>query len=613
MRRAYPALPRFISDTPVKPPPDADSDELERWAAWCLSNFTCYRKGTTPAAPYYPTFQRWDAQCGGNMSKKHTNTNEPIQPTPHAPNQQSTVPQDSDPLQIDSSSIKTLEDLWTLPGSEALAQRHLPELLPLSPALHRDVPEQDTQHAIDCTITNAPSIPCLSSLNHIAHYIMTNSNSRAQARQHCQQASQLRRQLHNLAKEVGGAFGDDDEPQPWHGDDDDLEDYDLQEEENPLPHITDCEPSSHMEDFEREVATLNNHLLRSSTVSALQCPSMDSLPATNPHNHNVVIPGTATNMAALTKIKDPALTITKANKHLQHNKAIEQTLRLERTTPSKVQAVLEVHTVGNAATSSPQVHYIPVGQSPAFVQLEEKPTITDTIRLFTLNLKQALALTVLADRMLSKLADEEQPQLLFLMLGDPGTGKSQVIKAFEWFAFQHGASHRIAVTSYTWRAALHVSNDVYPASSTSTFFGIDSVKGNKLQTSPNIRQRTQNNLTEVWFSLTDEISFVDQAHFVAMHRSCCAAMGDFKRPFGNLPCVGGVGDMQQLPPVAGSPQYAPKSRSISTSSITNGKGRDLWEQFQTVIMLTEQNRIQTDDEDGQKLLRFVKVFCNIDR
>ena len=156
---------------------------------------------------------------------------------------------------------------------------------------------------------------------------------------------------------------------------------------------------------------------------------------------------------------------------------------------------------------------------------------------------------------MTRLAKEVQPQLLFLLLGDPGTGKSQVLKALEWFAFQHQAAHRIAVTAYTWRAALHVSNDTYPARSTSTFFGIDSMKNHKLHPSPNIRQRTQQNLTDVWFSLTDEISFVDQVHFAAMHKAMCMATTDHLHPFGGLECVAWIGNMQQLPPVAGAPLF----------------------------------------------------------
>jgi len=99
------------------------------------------------------------------------------------------------------------------------------------------------------------------------------------------------------------------------------------------------------------------------------------------------------------------------------------------------------------------------------------------------------------------------------------------------------------------------------------------------------------------------------------------ATTDHLHPFGGLECVAGIGNMQQLPPVAGAPLFVkdhkpaqqPPPPTTSASNTTTSQGRELWELFQDVIILTEQNRIAVDDEDGQKLLKYVQVFCNIDR
>ena len=68
-----------------------------------------------------------------------------------------------------------------------------------------------------------------------------------------------------------------------------------------------------------------------------------------------------------------------------------------------------------------------------------------------------------------------------LLLGEPGTGKSRVLKALQWWALQIGGVDLMAVVAYTWRAALLVGTPDNPACSTSTFFAIDSYKDDRLR------------------------------------------------------------------------------------------------------------------------------------
>lgn len=59
VRRARPALPRFIGDVPVQPAETADDEDESAWAAYCLANYSIYTADAMPAAPYHVTAQRW--------------------------------------------------------------------------------------------------------------------------------------------------------------------------------------------------------------------------------------------------------------------------------------------------------------------------------------------------------------------------------------------------------------------------------------------------------------------------------------------------------------------------------------------------------------------------
>ena len=75
----------------------------------------------------------------------------------------------------------------------------------------------------------------------------------------------------------------------------------------------------------------------------------------------------------------------------------------------------------------------------------------------------------------------------FLLLGEPGTGKSRVLKALQWWALQIGGGELMAVVAYTWRASLLLGTPDNPACSTSTFFAIDSFKDDVLRSTGKVR------------------------------------------------------------------------------------------------------------------------------
>jgi hypothetical protein len=154
------------------------------------------------------------------------------------------------------------------------------------------------------------------------------------------------------------------------------------------------------------------------------------------------------------------------------------------------------------------------------------PSVQDTIDLFTLSSDQAVVFDLLASLLLEEKAGRKQPQRRVVLSGQPGSGKSQVLHALLWFAYQHDCSSLIAVVSYTWRAALHVTTATHTGLSTSNFYGVCCKYPSGPQ-KPAQYGKVQEYLRGKRLIFHDEYSFIDQAHLAACSQSatrCGAAM-----------------------------------------------------------------------------------------
>ena len=151
---------------------------------------------------------------------------------------------------------------------------------------------------------------------------------------------------------------------------------------------------------------------------------------------------------------------------------------------------------------------------PPYIRLASPPTVQHTISLFRLDTEQQFPLRIMIHTLESDVKGEAPDQLLMSIMGGAGTGKSEVIKAFLWHAYQHGLNDRIAVTSYTWKAALLVGNEHNPAFSTTSLFGT-AHKYNKTNGGTNKCMSLLH--PNIRFVIHDELSFDSQAHFGVSH------------------------------------------------------------------------------------------------
>lgn len=120
-------------------------------------------------------------------------------------------------------------------------------------------------------------------------------------------------------------------------------------------------------------------------------------------------------------------------------------------------------------------------QPPPEIRLAngERPSEEDTILLFQLHELQGLAFRILARTLMAEKNNEPIPQLRMAISGQAGTGKSEVLKALIWYAFQHDMSRLLGVTSFQWKAAVLIRTPNTPAVSSCSFYGINPYSGIK--------------------------------------------------------------------------------------------------------------------------------------
>lgn len=301
-----------------------------------------------------------------------------------------------------------------------------------------------------------------------------------------------------------------------------------------------------------------------------------------------------------------------------------RSLHLFTDSEGRLRAKVEV-LASHTASSPPNVEILPIGAHPPDnIKLALRPTIAQTATLYGLDHEQLLPFVLAAEKLLLGSLDKPLPPLRLALMGKAGTGKSKVLTALLWLAFQHDKSQSIAVLSYTWRAVLHISTRNNMGVSTTTFFGIDMFSKDLRITDKDLQKLYGNLNPEVHFIFVDEIGFIDCHHFSSMHEGAVlASSSDGRLPsslndaFGRFDMLC-TGDFLQHQPIGGEPLFSPLltveqilrvPAGLTPKSMLKRKhrmdceqaGRLAWRQFDDVIILRNQHRV-TADEDGQRLL-----------
>ncbi|KAJ5100153.1 hypothetical protein N7532_007154 [Penicillium argentinense] len=206
-----------------------------------------------------------------------------------------------------------------------------------------------------------------------------------------------------------------------------------------------------------------------------------------------------------------------------------------------------------------------------------------------LNVKQRMVVEkVLSDA----LAWAEHPfdssrrkQMLLCIMGEGGTGKSQVIKAIVTGMDLLHRKKEVILTAPTGAAADNIGGNTYHTS-----LGISIDRSRATST-------TRSRIKRLWerktIIIVDEVSMMDLTMLSMINNHCKMAKSlDRNSPefFGGLPIVIFVGDFFQFSPVRGPALWRVPRLNKDEDEI----GQLLWHQFTQVIILDEQMR-QTED------------------
>ncbi|GLC39716.1 hypothetical protein PLESTM_000932100 [Pleodorina starrii] len=244
---------------------------------------------------------------------------------------------------------------------------------------------------------------------------------------------------------------------------------------------------------------------------------------------------------------------------------------------------------------------------------------------------RALAFTLLAQAFEADQQGTPRRSLHLLLAGDPGTGKSQAVKAIEWQVFQHGQPTWLTACAFTWRAARGISTPVQLARSTcNTFFlkGIgDNVDEMDMTTA---KERVRETIPGRMVCM-DEVSFVSQDHLGNCNEVAQRVLPEVPgRPPEDLLVLNGrdlgaVGDPLQHSTTGGLPLHAqaylrrflptryatPKVPSAPVDRAAQ-RGRDVLDALLgsegNVIRLTNQQQ-QSGNPDGQRLTQLAQYFA----
>ena len=192
--------------------------------------------------------------------------------------------------------------------------------------------------------------------------------------------------------------------------------------------------------------------------------------------------------------------------------------------------------------------------------------------------------TAAARAQLAAASSGDKPPLI-CMVGEGGTGKSEVIKAVTHFASAWGLLSHVAVTAPTGAAAVLIGGCTLHS-----FAGMNS-HGKSAKRNVSSAQLAEDPTCAIVLLIIDEVSLVS-ADFLGDLNTTLKRKRNDPSPFGGL-AVLFCGDFYQLPPVSGLALYDTSNAAVTASTAAQ-VGFESWNLLSHVIMLKTNYRAAGD-------------------
>lgn len=257
----------------------------------------------------------------------------------------------------------------------------------------------------------------------------------------------------------------------------------------------------------------------------------------------------------------------------------------------------------------------------------EQMTSTEVIQQigdrFELNEKQWIAFRIIAEHFVRQYIEKREdtnPQLTMLMTGPGGTGKTHVVKAVQAVMEYYGYGHVIRFLAPTGSAAALIDGMTIHKGLGIKIKANNKGKGNRklgdsLQDySVIVSNQNKSQLREEWknvgYLLVDEASLLGLQLLAQLDHALRVAK---ERPdlwFGGVALILS-GDFFQYAPVGGTALYTPISRYAGQTDdeIQKRLGRLAWKTVNTVVTLTEQQRMKLDPAYAEAVTRLRVRSC----
>lgn len=248
--------------------------------------------------------------------------------------------------------------------------------------------------------------------------------------------------------------------------------------------------------------------------------------------------------------------------------------------------------VDNTQSIQPRAPVIHDPESPGAIPLQSgqgtKPTEPPKV---SLNKEQQRAFDIVHSHLKATMAGRNPPQLKMITIGPGGTGKTVVINELTRMFASMGASDMLAKTATSGVAATLISGTTLHHWAGLPMI-IRRTEGWIEKPSKKTKAKREKNITPTEYLVVDEASMATTEVFEAT--SAVAGFnkkdsrGNPTQPFGGINVIL-VGDFHQFPP-PGREDLALFNRKPPTKTAVIG--RAIFEQFETVVTLREQMRIQ---------------------